>query len=50
MVPQDVNGDGKSDIILYNSTTGTEYTGISIGAGAFTYTYSLWGFNRMLAR
>jgi hypothetical protein len=45
-----VNGDGKTDVILYNSTTGTEYTGISNGDGTFTYTYSLWGPGKTLAR
>ena len=46
-----MNGDGKMDIILYNSTTtGTEYTGISNGNGTFTYTYSLWGPGKVLAR
>ena len=48
--PQDANGDGKIDVVLYNSATGTQYTGISNGAGAFTYTYKLWGLGKMLAR
>ena len=33
----DINGDGKTDVALYNSTTGTLYTGISNGDGTFTY-------------
>ena len=54
VVAEDVNGDGKADVILYNSNgpanAGTEYTGISNGAGGFTYTYNLWGPNYTLAR
>jgi hypothetical protein len=48
--PQDSNGDEKVDIVLYNKSTGTEYTGISNGAGGFTYTYSLRGLGKILAR
>ena len=48
--PQDVNGDGRADVVLYNSATGTSYTGISNGSGGFTYTYALWGVGKMLAR
>jgi hypothetical protein len=48
VIPEDVNCDGKVDVILYNSTTGTEYTGISAGDGTFTYTYSLWGAGKVL--
>lgn len=48
--PEDVNGDGKADIILYNSATGTEYTGISNGTGTFAYTYQYWGIGKVLAR
>jgi hypothetical protein len=44
--PEDVNGDGKVDVILYNSTTGTEYTGISNGDGTFNYTYQYWGIGK----
>jgi hypothetical protein len=40
---QDVNGDGKIDVVLYNSATGTEYTGISNANGTFAYTYQYWG-------
>jgi hypothetical protein len=49
---QDLNGDGKSDVVLYNSTTGTAYTGIGNGSGAggFTYSYSLWGPGKTIAR
>ena len=39
----------EADVILYNATTGTEYTGIST-AGAFTYTYQLSGPAKLLAR
>ena len=35
VVAQDVNGDGKSDVALYDSATGTEYTGVSNGDGTF---------------
>ena len=45
-----MNGDGKVDVILYNSATGTEYTGISNGSGGFTYQYQLWGAGKMLAK
>jgi hypothetical protein len=45
-----VNGDGKVDIILYDSATGTEYTGISNGNGTFSYTYQYWGIGKVLAR
>jgi hypothetical protein len=45
-----VNGDGKIDIVLYNSLDGTEYTGISSGNGAFSYTYQYWGIGQVLAR
>jgi len=48
--PQDANADGKSDVVLYNNATGTEYTGISNGSGGFTCKYSLWGPRKMLAR
>ena len=37
----DLNGDGKTDFALYNNSTGTLYTGISNGVGAFTYKYTL---------
>ena len=47
---EDVNGDGQSDVILYNSSTGTEYTGINDGHGVFTFTYSDWGSRKILAR
>jgi hypothetical protein len=50
VVPQDLNGDGKIDIVLYNSTTGTEYSGLSNGSGGFSYSYSLWGPGKALAR
>jgi len=50
VVPEDVNGDGKADIILYNSTTGTAYTAISNGSSGFTYTYARWGAGKVLAR
>ena len=46
----DVNGDGKMDVVLYNSATGTEYTGIGNGNGTFTYTYQYWGIGKVLAR
>ena len=48
MIPEDVNCDGKADVILYNSTTGTEYTGLSNGNGSFTYTFSFWGTGKVL--
>jgi hypothetical protein len=50
VVPEDVNGDGKMDVVLYNSFTGTEYTGISNGDGTFTYTYWYWGIGKVLGR
>jgi len=50
VVIADVNGDGKMDVLLYNSTTGTEYTGISNGNGTFAYTYQYWGIGKALAR
>jgi hypothetical protein len=50
VIPEDVNGDGKTDIVLYNSLTGTEYTGLSNGDGTFTYTYSYWGIGKLLAQ
>ena len=28
VVAQDENGDGQVDVVLYNSATGTEYTGL----------------------
>jgi hypothetical protein len=31
----------KTDVTLYNATTGTLYTGISDGIGGFTYQYHL---------
>ena len=49
MIPEDVNGDGKVDVILYNNSTGTEYTGISNGNGTFSYTYGNWGIGKVLA-
>jgi len=49
VVPEDVNGDGKMDVILYNRSTGTEYTGISNGDGTSSYTYSFWGPGKTLA-
>ena len=48
--PEDVSGDGKVDIVLYNSLDGTEYTGISNGNGTFAYTYKYWGIGKVLAR
>jgi hypothetical protein len=45
-----VNGDGRTDVVLYNSADGTEYTGISTGDGTFSYTYSYWGTGKVLAR
>jgi hypothetical protein len=50
VVPEDVDGDGKVDIILFNSADGTEYTGISNGNGTFNYTYKYWPIGTMLAR
>jgi hypothetical protein len=50
VVAEDVNGDNKADVILYNSSTGTEYTGISNGDGTFTYTYQYWGIGKVLAK
>jgi len=50
VVPEDVNGDGKVDVILYDSSTGTEYTGISNGNGSFSYIYNLWGTGTLLAQ
>jgi hypothetical protein len=35
----DLNGDGKTDVVLYNSRTGTMYAGISKGDGTFTYVF-----------
>jgi hypothetical protein len=49
VVPEDVNGDGKADVILYDSATGTQYTGISNGDGTFSYTYWLWQVGLLLA-
>ena len=42
----DLNGDGKIDIVIYNSTNGASYTGISSGnaANPFTYQYAYWGW------
>jgi hypothetical protein len=50
VVAEDVKGDGKGNVILYNSSTGTEYTAISNGDGTFTYTYSYWGIGKVLAK
>jgi hypothetical protein len=50
VVPEDVNGDGKTDAVLYNSGSGTSYTGLSNGDGTFNYTYAYWGIGRMLAQ
>ena len=49
-IPEDVNGDSKTDVVLYNSVTGTEYTGISNADGTFTYTYSYWGIGKVPAQ
>jgi len=48
----DVNGDGKMDVILYNSQNAAAYAGISTGnaANPFTYQYSYWGTNRVFAK
>jgi len=46
---RDVNGDGKQDVILYRSTTGTSFTGISAGTN-FTYTYNYFGPGRIVAQ
>ena len=41
----DLNGDGKTDVIIYNTANGAAYTGISTGnpGNPFTYQYSYWG-------
>jgi len=47
----DLNGDGKGDIMIYNSSNGASYTGISSGnpANPFTYQYAYWGNGKLLA-
>jgi len=45
-----VDADGKADVVLYNSVSGTEYTGIGNGNGTFNYTYSYWGIGKILAQ
>jgi hypothetical protein len=37
-------------VILYNNSTGTEYTGIGNGDGTFNYTYQDWSTGRVLAQ
>lgn len=46
----DVNNDGSTDFVLYNSATGTSYTGVFDGYVMFNYTYALWGRGQILAR
>ena len=45
----DLNGDGKLDLIVYNSSNGNTATGISDGAGGFTFMPLLFtsGFTSM---
>jgi hypothetical protein len=46
----DLKGDGKVDVVIYNSTNGASYKGISSGneANPFTYQYSYWGYAKVL--
>jgi len=49
---QDLNGDGRTDVILYNSISGAAYVGISPGGNGtsrFAYTYSYWGTGKKVA-
>ena len=48
--PQDLNQDGKMDLILYNSTSGSEYSALSQGFASFNYVHNSWGPGRTIAR
>ncbi len=51
IVMEDVEGTGKDDAVLYDSSTGIEVTGIGNGNGTFTYTGGqFWGTDKILAR
>ena len=39
----DFNGDGKTDVALYNMNTAIGYLGISNGTSAFTFNSLFWG-------
>jgi sugar lactone lactonase YvrE len=47
--PRDFRALGRSDVLLYNSSTGDGYTGLSDGAGGFGYIYQayLTGFTHL---
>jgi hypothetical protein len=47
----DINGDGKLDVIIYDTTNGASYTGLNTGSvsNPFTYTYSYWGNGKVVA-
>jgi hypothetical protein len=47
----DLNSDGKIDIVIYNTSNGASYTGISSGnaSNPFTYQYAYWGNGKVLA-
>jgi hypothetical protein len=38
----DFNGDGWSDVLLYNPTSGQWFQAMNAGVGAFTYGMGLW--------
>ena len=42
---------GRIDVVIYNSTNGASYTGISSGVAAspFSYQYAYWGNGKALA-
>jgi glucose/arabinose dehydrogenase len=42
VIPADLNGDGRSDVLLYVPKSGASFTSLSDGAGAFSYVSDLW--------
>ena len=47
--PRDFRALGRSDVLLYSPSTGDGYTGLSDGAGGFSYTYQAYlaGFTHL---
>ena len=51
VVSGDLNGDGRTDVVLYNSSTGTMYACLANSSGQFptcTYNYVSTGYTKAL--
>jgi hypothetical protein len=41
----DLNGDGRSDVLLYNPANGVWVQALSLASGGFAYVAGFWGAN-----